>query len=557
MDKMTKMIGWNKGWLSVIVAFLLAGGSLSAQEQYELGSFFDNWFVQGSAGIHATTDVRVKGGFSNLDKPTLAVGTAIGKWFSPQFGARFSVDGLHLSMQERKIGFVYAHTDLLWDVTNTWSTYRRNRFWNIVPYVHMGFIHEFESGDRSRVLNNEYAGGVGLLNRFRLHDHVSLTADFRASLLTADASVVQGIGYTGFATALAGVCYTFGNGVWRTRQQAVGQEGVLSNGFWDNWFFTFGLGVNGLTGLHRWDSRPALAMEAAAGKWFSPQFGGRIGWQGLRFSRRGTAPFHGVLATEKEGYLQEDFGFAYVHGDFLWNLSNTVSRYREDRVWDFIPYAHMGLLEEYRMGGGGIFATEFAAGVGLLNTFRLTSELDLYADLRGFVLRGAASGDRSTGVTVAGSVLLGGLLQVGKSAFDSFHSEGTAVREEDRNWALSMNLVDYARLGTIQGSIQYGISRRVSVEAAARINNHSQRFSAGARWWPWYIYSGWWVKGLAQVEVQEEAYGAGLSLGYSLLLSRWLNLDLGVGGWGGRKGTGDRSWFLAPNEITAGLMFVF
>ena len=220
---MTIMIGWNKGWLSVIVAFLLAGGSLSAQEQYELGSFFDNWFVQGSAGIHATTDVRVKGGFSNLDKPTLAVGTAIGKWFSPQFGARFSVDGLHLSMQERKIGFVYAHTDLLWDVTNTWSTYRRNRFWNIVPYVHMGFIHEFESGDRSRVLNNEYAGGVGLLNRFRLHDHVSLTADFRASLLTADASVVQGIGYTGFATALAGVCYTFGNGVWRTRQQAVGQ----------------------------------------------------------------------------------------------------------------------------------------------------------------------------------------------------------------------------------------------------------------------------------------------------------------------------------------------
>ena len=557
MDKTMKMIGWNKGWLSAIAVFMLAGGAVSAQEQYELGSFFDKWFVQGSAGIHATTDVRTKGVFSGLDKPTLASGVAIGKWFSPQFGARLSVDGLHLSMRERKIGFGYAHTDLLWDITNTFSSYRRDRLWNVVPYVHMGFIHEFESGNHSRVLNNEYAGGAGFLNLFRLHDHVSLTADLRATLLTADASVVSGIGYTGIVTALAGVSYTFGDGVWRTPQQAAGGEGELSNGFWDNWFFAVGGGVNGITGLHRWDSRAALAMEASAGKWFSPQFGARLGWQGLQFSRRGKAPVSGVQATEGDGFWQEDFGFAYVHGDFLWNLTNTVSRYREDRGWNCIPYAHMGLLEEYRIGGGGIFATEFAAGVGLLDTFRLTPELDLYADLRGFILRGAASGDLSTGLTVAGSILLGGLLHVGKSAFDRFHSEGVAARDEDRNWALSMNLVDYASLGTVQGSIQYGISRHVSIDAAARVNRKSQTFSAGARWWPWYIYSGWWVKGLAQIENKEEAYGAGLSLGYSLLLSRWLNLDFGVGGWGGRKGTGDHSWFLAPNEITAALMFVF
>lgn len=552
-----KMIGWNRGWLTAIAAFLVSGGIATAQEQFELGSFFDKWFVQGSAGIHSTTDVRVKGGISGLDKPTLASGAAVGKWFSPQFGARLSLDGARLSMQERKIGFGYVHTDLLWNATNTFSTYRRDRFWEVAPYFHMGFIHEFVSGDRTRVLNNEYAGGIGFMNLFRLHDHVSLTADFRATLLTEDASVVSGIGYTGIATALAGVCYTFGDGVWRTRRQASGRKGELSNGFWDNWFFAFGGGVNGITGIHRWDSRAALAMEASAGKWFSPQFGARLGWQGLRFSRRGTAPVSGVQVTELDGFLQEDFGFAYVHGDFLWNLTNTVSRYREDRGWNLAPYAHMGLLEEYRNGGGGIFATEFAAGAGLLNTFRLTPELDLYADLRGFVLRGAASGDRATGVSLAGSALVGGMLHIGKSVFDSFQSEGTPVREEDRNWAVSANLVDYARLGTVQAAIQYGISRHVSIDAAARLSGRSQRFSAGARWWPWYIYSGWWVKGLAQIENKEEAYGAGFSLGYSLLLSRWLNLDLGIGGWGGRKGTGDRSWFLAPNDITAALMFVF
>ena len=557
MNKMKRMIGLNKRWLSIMAVFLLACGSVSAQEQYKLGSFFDKWFVQGSAGVQATMDIRQNGGISGLDKPTLASGVAVGKWFSPQFGARLSVDGLRLAMQERKIGFGYLHSDLLWDVSNTFSTYRRERILDCVPYFHMGFIHEFVPGNLSRTLNNEYAGGVGFLNLIRLHDHVSLTADFRATILTQDASVVSGLGYTGIATALAGVCYSFGEGVWRTRQQAVGEEGELSNGFWGNWFFTVGGGINGITGLHRWDSRLAPALEAAVGKWFSTQFGGRAGWQGLRFSRWGTAPASGVHVTEGDGLLQEDFGFAYIHGDFLWNLTNTVSRYREDRIWNCIPYAHMGLMEEYRIGGGGIFASEFAAGAGILDTFRMTPELDLYADLRGFLLRGAASGDRSTGLTLAGSALIGGLLHVGKSGFDSFHTEGVAIREEDRNWALSVNLVDYARLGTAQADIQYGISRHVSIDAATRLNQFSQTFSAGARWWPWYIYSGWWVKGLAQIENREEAYGLGLSVGYSLILSRWLNLDLGLGGWGGRKGMEDQSWFLSPNEITAALMFVF
>ena len=35
MDKMMKMIGWNKRCLSAIAAFILAGSSLSAQEQYQ------------------------------------------------------------------------------------------------------------------------------------------------------------------------------------------------------------------------------------------------------------------------------------------------------------------------------------------------------------------------------------------------------------------------------------------------------------------------------------------------------------------------------------------
>ena len=547
---------------SIIKRAILAGVMMLpawtgfAQEQYKLGSFFDKWFIQASAGVHSTADVRYDGSFADLGPQTLAAELSVGKWFSPQFGAKASIEGVALAMRDRKAGFTYAHADLLWDVSNTFLGYRQSRFWNTVPYFHMGFIHEYAYGNLSKTLNNEYAGGIGLLNRFRIHDHVELTADVRGTLLTVDASLVEGIGYTGIGSALFGVAYVFGEGGWKTREQAAGEEGVLSNGLWDNWFFQVGGGVNGITGLQQWDSRGAPALELSAGKWFSPQFGARLGWQGIRFSRRGTSPIKGVR-TDGE---REDFGFSYIHGDFMWNLSNTVSRYREDRKWNAAPYMHMGLLEEYRIGQErkGVFAYEFAAGAGLLNTFSLTRDMGLYSDLRGFLLRGAASGDSKTGLTVAGSALLGLYSNVGKSDFDSFQSGGDRIRKEDKNWALSVNLVDYVDWGTVQGSIQYGISRHVSIDATARVNRQSQIFSAGARWWPWYIYSGWWLKGLAQVDSAGESYGAGVSLGYSLILTSWLNLDFGVGGWAGRKESeGLRSWFIAPNELTAGLMFVF
>lgn len=549
------MMSWKYKRICLLAALLLPGWAASAQQQYKLGSFFDKWFIQGSAGVHATADIHRDGSLSNLGSPTLAAEIAVGKWFSPQFGAKVGFEGVSLAMRDQKAGFTYVHSALMWDLTNTIAGYNRNRIWNVVPYMHMGFIHEYAYGDQATLLNNEYAGGIGLLNRFRIHDHVELTADFRATLLTYDASLVQGLGYTGIGTGLFGVAYVFGEGGWKAREQVAGEEGVLSNGLWDNWFFQAGGGINGITGLKRWDSRGAPALELAAGKWFSPQFGARFGWQGIRFSRRGTAPVAGVLADDG----REDFGFSYVHGDILWNFSNTVSRYREDRKWNVVPYVHMGLLEEYRVDQEqrGAFAYEFAAGPGLLNTFTLTRDMGLYADFRGFLLRGAASGDRATGLTVAGSALLGLYRNVGKSVFDQFKEEGNPVRSLEKNWALSLNIADYVDWGTVQGSIQYGISRHFSIDASARVNRHDRIFSAGARWWPWYIYSGWWLKGIGQVESAGEAYGAGLSLGYSLILTSWLNLDFGIGGWAGRREAENRrSWFVAPNGVTAALMFV-
>ena len=77
--------------------------------------------------------------------------------------------------------------------------------------------------------------------------------------------------------------------------------------------------------------------------------------------------------------------------------------------------------------------------------------------------------------------------------------------------------------------------------------------------------------GILRQKTQEgDAFGLGLGAGYSLMLHEHINLDFGLGGWGGRKvftdyacprcgkitGSGAK-WFFMPNEITVAIMFTF
>ena len=165
-----------------------------------------------------------------------------------------------------------------------------------------------------------------------------------------------------------------------------------------------------------------------------------------------------------------------------------------------------------------------------------------------------------------------------------------------QNWAVSTNLVDYVSLGTVNAEVGAGVGRRLSIHAGARVNpwtfhkgdpgkqmqNRHQTYAAGARYWPWHIYSGWWISGMAQYQEynragiisqrtqQGYAFGLALGAGYALMLHENLNLDFGLGVWGGQKtyityacpscgritGKGSR-WFIMPNEIRVALQYIF
>ena len=130
-----------------------------------------------------------------------------------------------------------------------------------------------------------------------------------------------------------------------------------------------------------------------------------------------------------------------------------------------------------------------------------------------------------------------------------------------QRYTLGTNAVDWLSLGTINAEASVAVGRRMSLHAGAELNPwtyhagdpekqmqmRQNSWWGGLRYWPWHVYSGWWFGadvrysvynggGVLQRESEEgDAYGMGLYGGYSVMISRLWNLDLGLGAWGGWK----------------------
>ena len=172
----------------------------------------------------------------------------------------------------------------------------------------------------------------------------------------------------------------------------------------------------------------------------------------------------------------------------------------------------------------------------------------------------------------------------------------SAGNRDSSRWSVSTNAADWLALLTMNTDGQYAISRHCTLELEGRVNRSSwgdaesdrefrmkhNTVSIGARWWPWYTYSGWWFGSKGQYQEYNrggfsspltemgDAFGIGFSGGYCLMLMPWLNIDFGIGVWGGRThyttyscptcgkvvDKGDK-WFVLPNELRVSAMIVF
>ena len=161
--------------------------------------------------------------------------------------------------------------------------------------------------------------------------------------------------------------------------------------------------------------------------------------------------------------------------------------------------------------------------------------------------------------------------------------------------AVSTNIADYVYLLTPNADLQVAVGKQISIQAGFKYNrwswnyasdnemkNRQQTYWLGARWWPWYTYSGWYAALAAQWQEYDRgglfrreseagrAYGLVASGGYALQVTRWFNIDFGLGFWGGttaytlyacpycgKKLEEGRKFFVLPNEVRVAAQFIF
>ena len=200
-----------------------------------------------------------------------------------------------------------------------------------------------------------------------------------------------------------------------------------TNRFGDNWFIGVAGGVNTFwnEGLGYDNLRLAPSIDANFGKWFTPSVGMRVGYQGLNSQVWSeTATLLGPKLNAKKDMYLETFGYMYVHGDFLWNISNAIGGYKETRFWNFVPYLHAGFFRSYGLDNVDFADNELAVGGGLLHNLRLVDRLDLIIDMRATVVNARVRGD--AGVAVLPTVTMGFAVDLG---WPNFVRTSTVIAE--------------------------------------------------------------------------------------------------------------------------------
>jgi hypothetical protein len=194
---------------------------------------------------------------------------------------------------------------------------------------------------------------------------------------------------------------------------------VVTSPFWDNWYGQVGLDMTLLFPVDHnikdvFPNGKAFGINMAAGKWFSPEFGGRlkVGWRNGILKNEGATWYkpYGV-----PGQNQRNGGFVTFIGDIELNLHNLFGEYKADRKWNLIATTRAGGWVDVGSGKGASLL-----GFGLINTYRMGRNWSLFADV-GFhfltSINGTVSGKESNSNTFA-DINIGVELDLGKRGFE-------------------------------------------------------------------------------------------------------------------------------------------
>ena len=179
---------------------------------------------------------------------------------------------------------------------------------------------------------------------------------------------------------------------------------VRTEGLWENWFVQMGLDMT-LQNPYGYDfskvfpNGKSFGLDVAVGKWFTHQVGvrGKFNWENkLPLLENGhanwLAPFYQPGENRRKG------GYIAVYGDALLNLHNLFGVYRPERKWNTSLYPRIGINYNFGVSKGSLLA-----GIGLLNTYRLSDRWSVYGDIAYIMTGSGFVGKESKADTGTGS----------------------------------------------------------------------------------------------------------------------------------------------------------
>ncbi len=222
---------------SLLLITALVAFSMSAQEvqnvshgtTYLKNKGSDNWYIGLGGGTNmyftkAENDADAK----FLDRLGWMGQLEIGRWNSPNWGARVVIDGGHIVHVNPNVVAPYGpekewlggHLDLMYNISNAWGTYRPNRVYNFIPYLGIGYMYGMYEWFKKPIENNDLFKGqnqtltynVGLINNFQLSRSVAIFLElgWRVFQGSFDGRANEDYDYDSMFTATAGLKFGLG-----------------------------------------------------------------------------------------------------------------------------------------------------------------------------------------------------------------------------------------------------------------------------------------------------------------------------------------------------------
>lgn len=409
----------------------MVNGYKASENVVVADGFWKDWYVQ--MGLDMTLQNPYGYDFSKVfpNGKSFGLDVAVGKWFSHQVGVRGKfnwenklplLENDHANWlapfyepgeNRRKGGYIAVYGDALFNLHNLFGAYRADRTWNASLYPRVGVNYNFG------VSKGSLLAGIGVLNTYRMSDRWSVYGDI-AYIMTGSGFVgsekVEGTGTgsnsNGYLTIGLGVQYDLGkkktntnftnstnnNGPADIKERT--ERGLLTNGIWDNWFVQAGLDMSLMNpyGCNFGKVIPkgmTFGLNAALGKWFTPEFGLRVRGQW----ENGLIPNNSVewvppVDDPKENYKKG--GLASVAMEAMLNLTNVFAGYEPERKWHTTGFVRAGIITQFVEGSGSPLM-----GIGVEETYRLDDKWSLFGSLGYQVTTSEGMGVSTTGMDVS------------------------------------------------------------------------------------------------------------------------------------------------------------